>query len=221
VKEEYLWDIYNPLGYGNRSGRYKTIRQMEFINKHLSSDCESILDLGGGSGRFSILLHEKGYKITVVDLNERAIELCKERSLEDSHCMDFRSFDRVDYDMVIAIDLFTITPPEDVFQAAYKHLKYQGVFIFSASNKMSWRYKLHLMKKSKTLNLGEYSLKQFQELIEHNSFSIKDIMGFFWIPFEGQSNNRMIPFFAFIERKLQLNKWLKQSPLLMFACIKD
>jgi SAM-dependent methyltransferase len=218
---EYLWDITNREGYDNKSGHYKTKVESNFIFSHLPQNPARILDLGGGSGRFAVPLTEKGYMVTVLDLNKQAIHLCKERHIEDSHCMDFRFFEGKGFDVVLAIELFLVTPPRDVFRVAANSLHDKGVFIFVATNKKSWRYRLHNLRKKKTPNLGEYSLKEYKRMLNTFRFSISEVRGFNWIPFRVNSNNILIPVFAFIEKVLTLHLWLGQSPWLLFACRKE
>jgi 2-polyprenyl-3-methyl-5-hydroxy-6-metoxy-1,4-benzoquinol methylase len=221
MAENYLWDINNPEGYNNKSGHYKTRVEYDFIINHLPKDRKRILDLGGGSGRFAVPLMVKGFPVTVVDLNEQAIQLCKERLIEDSYCMDFRLFEGKGFDVVLAIELFLVTTPGEVFKIASNSLNDKGLFIFVATNKNSWRYRLHNLRKKKTVNLGEYSLNEYRQMLHAFKFSIIDLKGFNWIPFRVNSNNLFIPVFAFIEKVFSLNHWLKQSPWLLFACRKE
>jgi SAM-dependent methyltransferase len=219
--ENYLWDISNPEGYNNKSGHYKTRVEYEFIINHLSQNLKRILDLGGGSGRFAVPLKAKGFQVTVIDLNEQAIQICKERHIEDSFCMDFRLFEGKGFDVVLAIELFLVTTPGEVFKIASDSLNDNGLFIFVATNKKSWRYRLHNLRKKKTPNLGEYSLNEYKRMLFAFRFSIIDISGFNWMPFRVNSNNILIPVFAFIEKTFFLNQWLTQSPWLIFACRKE
>lgn len=218
---KYLWDIDNPAGYNNRSGHYKTRLEYDFIIKHLSINHKRILDLGGGSGRFAVPLLKKGLSVTILDINEQAIHLCKQRNIKNSFCIDFRDFDENDFDAVLAIELFLVTPPEDVFKVASDSLNDKGLFIFVATNNNSWRYHLHNLRKKKTINLGEFSIEEYKQMLNTYKFSIIDIKGFNWLPFTVNSNNFLIPVFTYIERKFLLNNWLQQSPWLLFACRKE
>jgi hypothetical protein len=57
-------------------------------------------------------------------------------------------------------------------------------------------------------------------MVIENGFDIIDIKGFNWLPFKIGSNNILIPLFSKIESIFRLNKWLGQSPWLLFACKK-
>jgi ubiquinone/menaquinone biosynthesis C-methylase UbiE len=57
-----------------------------FIKENLPNKGLSILDLGGGVGRYSIELTKVGHKVTLVDLSDRNIEdakkLCRDQNIE-------------------------------------------------------------------------------------------------------------------------------------------
>jgi len=217
----YQWDEKNPKGYFNRSGFYKTKVEYEFIKSHISDNQKTILDMGGGSGRFALPLIKAGYDVTVVDLDSNAIDLCKKRGISKSYCVDIRDFESDGFDIVLAIELFLVTPPEIVFEIANQKLAKDGLFIFVATNKDSWRYKLHSLRANKSKNYGEFSPKEFIKLVVENGFSVVDIKCFNLIPFKASSNNILIPLFPKIESLFRLYKWLGQSPWLLFALKKD
>jgi SAM-dependent methyltransferase len=216
----YLWDQFNPSGYYNRMGFYKTKLELDFILRHVNANKQVILDIGGGSGRFAVPLIQNGHEVTVVDLNAEAIRLCKERGIKNAFCKDIRDLQPAEYNVVIAIELFLVTSPSEVFNAAYKQLKKDGIFIFVGTNKKSWRNKLHNLRKKKSKNLGELTIEEYKGLLNLSKFEQIDIKGFNWMPFRVNSNNILIPFFALIEKILKLGSWLNQSPWLLVACRK-
>lgn len=216
----YLWDEENPQGYFNRSGIYKTKVELDFIKSHISINQNVILDMGGGSGRFAVPLIKEGFDVTVVDLNQDAIKLCKERGIIKSFCADIKEFHSLGYDAVLAIELFLVTTPEEVFKVANQKLSKDAIFIFVGTNKNSWRYKLHNFRSKKSINYGELSIQEYEKLLIQNGFKIISLKGFNWIPFKVNSNNILIPFFAKIESLFRLDRWLSQSPWLLFSCQK-
>ncbi|MES2139025.1 MAG: methyltransferase domain-containing protein [Bacteroidota bacterium] len=219
-ENQYLWDEKNPKGYYNRSGIYKTKIELDFIKSYISNNSKTILDLGGGSGRFALPLLKSGFDITVVDLDPRAIELCKRRGIVKSYCCDLKNIDLKGYNVVLAIELFLVTPPQEVIKISYQKLTDEGLFIFVGTNKNSWRNKLHNLRKNKSTNYGELSIKEYENLVVQNGFEIIKIKGFNWMPFKVNSNNVLIPLFSAFESILRLDKWLNQSPWLLFACKK-
>lgn len=216
----YQWDEKNSKGYYNKSGFYKTKVEYNFIRSHIEDNQKTILDMGGGSGRFALPLVKSGYDVTVVDLDSNAIDLCKKRGILKSYCGDIRNFETIGFDIVLAIELFLVTPPKIVLEVANQKLVKDGLFIFTATNKDSWRYKLHNLRAKRSKNYGEFSVSGFEKLIVENGFNIIDIKGFNWLPFKVNSNNILIPLFSKIEYIFRLYNWLGQSPWLLFACKK-
>ena len=51
-----------------------------YLNKYLRG--KTVLDIGGGPGRYSVYLAQMGYDVTLVDLSEGNIELAKQKFLE-------------------------------------------------------------------------------------------------------------------------------------------
>jgi len=222
ANKSYLWDTSNPLGYGNRMGVYKTASVVKFVKRHVTRLTNNILDMGGGSGRIALPLVNDGFSdLTLIDQDEEAIHLCHQKGISNAFCTSINSFDQTGFDTVLAIELFIVTPPNEVLKQANKRLREGGIFIFIGTNKSSWRYWLHQQRKKTTKNLGEYTLYEYKQLVINNGFSISRIEGYNWMPFKVNSNSALIPVFAYIERMFFLRYWLEQSPYLLFACIKE
>ena len=101
----YKWDI--NIHYGTKGGKYKTEKQMSFVNKYLPKKKINILDIGGGSGRFAIPLEKIGHNLTVIEPNKNALDILESRNnniiLINEKFEDYKSKDC--FDMVIAIEL--------------------------------------------------------------------------------------------------------------------
>ncbi len=52
-----------------------------FLRTHLPTPPARIADIGGGPGRYALVLAADGYAVTLVDLSARVLELAKERAL--------------------------------------------------------------------------------------------------------------------------------------------
>lgn len=53
-----------------------------YLDEYIIGDNLEIFDIGGGPGRYSIYLAEKGHKVSLLDLSKRNIEVAKEKSRE-------------------------------------------------------------------------------------------------------------------------------------------
>lgn len=80
------------------------------INKHLTEDINTILDVGGGTGAFSIPLAEKGFKVVHFDISEEMIAIAKSKAeeknlknitFEQGISIDLSRFNDNSFDMVI------------------------------------------------------------------------------------------------------------------------
>lgn len=222
----YYWDIDNTATYNNKMGRYKTKSESDFINHFLNSP-KKILDIGGGSGRFAIPLKELGHDVTVIDLNEHAIKLLKSKN-PSINCINddflaWKTNHRNNYDLVLAIEvLLYVKNWHAFFSKVYNLLSNDGLFIFTATNKNSWRTILQKIKDRNQPDYGYsiYSYETYKKIIRETNFVIEKEIGFLWIPFKINSNSKFVDIFAWIEKKLKFNKFLHQSPWLLFAVKK-
>lgn len=91
----------------NRELRWKE------INKHLSPDIKSILDVGGGTGAFSVPLAQRGYNVVHFDISDKMIEIAKNKAekmnlrnmaFEQGISTDLSRFDDNSFDLVINMD---------------------------------------------------------------------------------------------------------------------
>ncbi len=106
----------------------------DLIRKYLPG-AQNILDLGCGTGRHDLLLAEKGYAITGVDMSEEMLLIARSQPLNFIQG-DIRSF-RLDKKFDVATSLFHVmsyqTTNKDFISAletAKAHLVPGGVFIF-------------------------------------------------------------------------------------------
>lgn len=104
---------------------------------------DSILDIGGGPGRYSIHYAKKGCKVTLVDLSDGNIELAKDKAKEQqvdfpmfaANCLDIGRMELGKYDHVFLMGpLYHLVNKEERVQAvklAIDRLKLGGVLYCS------------------------------------------------------------------------------------------
>jgi SAM-dependent methyltransferase len=216
----YLWDENNPEGYANRIGIYKKKIEFGFISKFIDPSITTIIDIGGGSGRIAHNLKNLNKDITIVDVNETAVSLAKERGL-NAYCSDILYFNEIyKYDMAIAIESLDYIENKSVFfNKVYSLLNDNGYLIFTIPNIKSWRYILRHFKKRKT-DYYHSTYYQYKRLIKDAGFDFISSEGFMWMPFKVNSNNRLIPAIQFIEGISGLKKFISQSPWIIISCKK-
>lgn len=114
----------------------------------------SALDLACGAGRHSILLAEKGFDVTAVDLSQNLLNLGIEKSASLGLNINFLRGDLRNFEINkkfnLIVNLFTsfgyfITDIENynVFEIAYKHLNPGGFFVFDFFNSQHVRDNLN------------------------------------------------------------------------------
>lgn len=219
----YLWDPQNKNTYDNRSGHYKYNRELTFILKSIQEPDSRILDIAGGSGRFAIPLQKLKNHLTVIDINNEAIEILKNRSSDiKSICADFTEIDLTDkYSYLLCIEAlgyFRNWP--FFFQKAHNLLTKDGRLILTYTNPQSWRFRLRKIrsgKKSTDYNYMKWS--EFKQLITKAGFDIESCEGMNWIPLPLTSNSIFVNVFSLAERILRLNRWHNQSPWIL-VCLK-
>jgi len=221
----FFWDIENTKAYNNKMGRYKTKYVLNFINKYVKNSMR-ILDIGGGSGRFAIPLYERGHDILLIDKSNEAADVLSKRCSGIKYIID--NFENVEFDprsekfdLIIIIEvLLYFKDWSKTFGKLYNLLKDDGVIIFTATNKYSWRFLLKQMLKNKQ-DYTVLSLNEYYKILKQNNFIVDRIEGFLWIPCKLDSNSIFVNIFSFIEKKIYLNSYISQSPWLLFAIKKD
>ena len=80
----YLEDYYNSYNEEgrllSRHGQVEYLTTMKYIRECLSGDADpTILEIGAGTGRYSVTLAKQGYRVTAVELIPHNLELLKSK----------------------------------------------------------------------------------------------------------------------------------------------
>jgi SAM-dependent methyltransferase len=221
---DYFWDYQGLGAYNNKTGLYKSKRQLDFILKNNNPAADRILDIAGGAGRFSIPLSRHSKNVTVIDINKKAIELLNERSKDiNGLCGDFVSM-KVDgfYSLILCIEAIFYFPDWNAFfKKISSLLTSEGVFIFTYTNPNSWRYRLRKLKlRGKPGAYTEPVFSDLKVILSIYNLEISSVEGMNWMPLPVISNSPLVNIFASIEKIFRLNKWIAQSPWLLIAVRK-
>ncbi len=143
---EKLFDNYG-LQYDNESFVHGTIGECDFIEKEIGFNRQSrILDIGCGTGRHSIELTKRGYRITGIDLSESQLKRAMEKALALNILIDFQKHDarnllfHEEFDLAIMLceGAFPLMETDEmnyqILKNASKSLKSQGKLIFTTLN---------------------------------------------------------------------------------------
>ena len=217
---QYIWDLTNPHGYGNRMGRYRTRVECDFMRRHLGPPPQRVLDVGGGSGRLGGFLKSLGHRVTVVDSNPLAIAMAATKGLEQAVVCDVLEYDGRDFDVVVCmevIEYFADCGP--VIAKCGQFTRPGGLFLFCIINAQSWRFQLQKLKPS-DYRARAFSLATMAQATQAAGFEILERRGFQWCLAPTGSDSRMVTVSNAIEAGLGLHRWHAQSPWLLYACRK-
>lgn len=142
------------LLFENYAGKYDqesfvqgTLGECDFIEKEISCNkALKILDIGCGTGRHSIELTRRGYKVIGVDLSDFQLARAREKAMEAGLNIDFRKQDArnlpFDNEFDLALMLceggFPLMETDEmnfeILKSASRSLKNGGKFIFTTLN---------------------------------------------------------------------------------------
>ena len=213
----YNWDYLDAKSYNNKVGRYKFKREFDFIISYAKDNFHKVLDVAGGSGRFALPLREFSRSITVIDINQTAIQLLKERDNNiNAICGDFIKTEINDtYSTIICIEaLGYFYDLKSFFNKTNSLLSDNGRLIIQYNNPRSWRFLLRELKhlKSGHYKYNELNLKELIKILSVCNLEIENMSGMNWIPLPLFSNSRFVNFFVKIEKYYDLRNGIPKAP---------
>lgn len=118
-----------------------------YMDEYIVGDNLRIFDIGGGPGRYSIYLAEKGHRVSLLDLSKRNIKVAKEKSVErgisleayiHGNALQLNKYDEK-YDIILLMGpLYHLTKESDrraAIEGALRLLKPNGIIIASFISK--------------------------------------------------------------------------------------
>ncbi len=158
---EYIEEFYKHydeegrLLKKNRLPEYLTT--MRYIEKYLTANSR-ILEIGAGTGRYSLALAEKGYKIDAVELVEHNLNILKSKIKPEmkintyiGNAVDLNFLKNDSYDIVLLLGpMYHLFTDEDKHRAISEALRVakKGAVIFAAyCNNDTCMYKMFYKKK--------------------------------------------------------------------------
>ena len=136
--KQKLSDYYNKFNedkrLGHRHGQVEFITSMKYIHQYLSNN-DSIVDIGAGSGKYSIALKNEGYNVTAVELVRPNIGKIKmnDPSLKvvEANATDLSMFKDNEFDIAIMFGpLYHLYSKEDKLKALSEAKRITKKYIF-------------------------------------------------------------------------------------------
>ncbi len=153
-----FYNNYDEEGRLMRKSRMpEYLNTMKYIEKYLKPDSK-IIEIGAGTGRYSIALAEMGYDVTSVELVPHNIEIIKKKvkphnniKIHEGNACDLSAFESETYDIVLLLGpmyhLFTDEDKHKALSEAIRVAKTGGVIYASYCNNDTSIYKFFYKKK--------------------------------------------------------------------------
>ena len=163
-----------------------------FLNECGIGEGAALLDLACGTGTMSLLMKNRGYRVTGIDLSEEMLSVADYKAQGEipfikADMRDFRLAEPVDACMCCLDSLnhlASIGEVEDAFRCVHASLKDGGIFIFDVNT--VYKHNCVLADNSFIFDEEDYFLAWDNELLEENKVRI--MLDFF--VFNGESYDR-------------------------------
>ena len=114
----------------SRHGQLEYLTTMHYINKMTAAN-SSVLEIGAGTGRYSIALAKKGYKVTALELADRNFDILKEnaKGIQNVHCyqgdaLDLGGLEDNSFDLTLILGpMYHLYTKEDMLKALNEALR--------------------------------------------------------------------------------------------------
>lgn len=114
----------------SRHGQLEYFTTMRYIYKMTAANT-SVLEIGAGTGRYSIALAKKGYNVTAVELADKNLEILKKNAKEinNLHCyqgdaLDLSRFEDNRFDLTLVLGpMYHLYTKEDMLKALNEALR--------------------------------------------------------------------------------------------------
>lgn len=136
--EEYYNKFNEDKRLNTRRGQVEFITNMKYIHKYLKKG-DKILDIGAGTGKYSLSLDKEGYEVTAVELVKRNIQIINKKNphLETilGNALDLSMIKDNTYDVVLLFGpMYHLKKREDQIKAlaeAKRLTKKEGIIFVS------------------------------------------------------------------------------------------
>ena len=138
--EDYYSHFEEDKRLKSRHGQVEFITSMKYIHEVLNEDfSKKILDIGAGTGAYSVLLSNEGYDVTAVELVEHNIEIFKSKKsnakIHQGNALDLSMFLDNSFDVILLFGpMYHLLKKEEKIKAlseAKRLLKDGGVILTS------------------------------------------------------------------------------------------
>ncbi len=139
--EEYYNKFNEEIRLDSRHGQVEFITSMKYIHKYIHSDIPKsdfkILDIGAGTGRYSVALADEGYDVTAVELVKYNLGILKKKNSSvkamQGNALNLKKLPNDTFDMTLLFGpmyhLFGSTDKEKALSEAKRVTKPGGIIL--------------------------------------------------------------------------------------------
>lgn len=220
--EPFYWDNFRDTTMGS----YLFHHEHTFVRRSLDAAIQpgTLLDIGCGSGRMTLPLHDVGINVVGLDMDPVALAAFQRRSKAiplvrgDAVHLPFTDGS---FDCVVAIQFFEYVDHQQFLHELNRVLRNGGLLIIEALNRHSYKWPLKkLLSRGVTLPSASLSCREMLPEITAHGFDVQAISGYNWVPFMRESNSRLVGIAALIEQMLRLDRYYSISPKILVAARK-
>jgi ubiquinone/menaquinone biosynthesis C-methylase UbiE len=228
ILKSTLWvDVMNE----SRVGRYMHAVEQAMIAKHLPTTPQQVLDLGGGTGRWSQWLLERQHHQTMLEISRANLKgfLRDHASMQavqaDAQAIPFES---AHFDAVIAVQLYGMLEDDQAFFSEIQRVLKPGGWLFiSWTNRRSLKGLMYetysYFKGSRREDMHKFYHFSHQEttsLMQSHGLYLVEAVGYSWVILPRGHNSPLVDLFVGLERGLGLTRLVNWSPNIMCAVQK-
>lgn len=221
-------DIMN----NSRVGRYMDGVEKAIIARHLPDAPLRVLDLGGGTGRWSRWLAEHQHEQLMFDIEHAALRSFRAHSpglrVAQADAQYIPTAANV-FDAVIAVQIFNFMNDAARFlREAHRVLKPGGLLCITWTNRNSIKGRLYgaystLKGTSQAERFSIYGSTHAENLrlLHGAGFIVCEAQGYSWSMLPRSHDTPLVDIFVAMERALRLNQWLAASPNIILVAQKS
>lgn len=136
--EKYYNKFNEEKRLNSRHGKVEFITSMKYIHQYLGDDKnKKILDIGAGTGRYSVALADEGYDVTAVELVKYNLGILKKKNSSvkayQGNALKLSRFEDKEFDLILLFGpmyhLFTLEDKVKALTEAKRVLKDDGVIL--------------------------------------------------------------------------------------------
>jgi len=215
-----------------RWGAYLTAIERRVILKAqaLAGHPQAAIDAGCGSGRWSKMISELGWKVTCLEISPGALEICRLNVPSAKGILTEPSDTSLPCEtgsanLLLCIEAFPLIQADWFPTEARRVLAEDGIFVGVYMNRHSWRglacqvkYRLKRDPFRNVFYTSAYS--DWRRQLKQNGFELVHEESCSWGPFSRASNSMLVPAFTRFERLIGLSRLIAWSPWVVFIARK-